>query len=137
MNFDNQANDTSIWYYYSANGNFRYSYDDDVIHNYFWYSMEDYLSNIGTLVSNAYNPDSLAPALSMTLLSITDLQFRTKITIQKRGITTLQKIFTVSESPMLKKDRNIQAAEQRSYRMANRLFENILLDGEVQWELAY
>lgn len=39
MNFENQANDTSVWYYFSPDKKFRYD-TDTFIHNYFWYSFQ-------------------------------------------------------------------------------------------------
>ena len=35
MNFDNQAEDTEIWYYFSKDRKISYG-NEDLIHNYFW-----------------------------------------------------------------------------------------------------
>lgn len=39
MNFENQAADTSVWYYFSPDQKFSYGIDT-FIHNYFWYSFQ-------------------------------------------------------------------------------------------------
>ena len=39
MNFDNQARDTTVWYYFSPDKQYAYS-GNSMIQNYFWYSFE-------------------------------------------------------------------------------------------------
>jgi hypothetical protein len=127
MNFDNQANDTSIWYYYSLDKKFCYS-PNSSIHNYFWYAFQDAFVKAGMGVSKVDNPDLTAPAMWVTLLSITDASYHVKLTVQKRGVTVFIEKYTVQEPLLAKTDRNIPALEQRAYRMTNRLIETIMRD---------
>ena len=127
MNFDNQANDTSIWYYYSLDKKFSYSIDD-TIHNYFWYAFQNAFTKAGMGVSNVDNPDLTAPAMWVTLLSITDASYQMRLTVQKRGVTVFTEKYTLQEPPLAEKDRNIVALEQRAYSMTNRLIETIMKD---------
>ena len=102
MNFDNQADDTSIWYYYSLDKKFSYSVDN-TIHNYFWYAFHDAFEKAGMRVTNVDKPDLKAPAILLTLLSITDASYRVMLTIQRRGTTVFTKKYTVDEQPLAEK----------------------------------
>ena len=131
MNFDNQANNTSIWKYYSIDKKFSYS-KDDTIHNYFWYAFQNAFTKAGMGVSNVDNPDLTAPAMWITLLSITDASYQVRLTVQKRGVTVFTEKYTVQEPLLAEKDRNISALEERAYRMTNRLIETIMKDPSFQ-----
>jgi len=113
MNFDNQANDTSIWYYYSLDKKFSYS-TNDTIHNYFWYAFRNAFAKAGMRVSNVDNPDLTAPAMWITLLSITDVSNSVRVTVQKTGTTILAEKYTIQEPPLEEKDRNLAVLEQRA-----------------------
>jgi len=127
MNFDNQANNTSIWYYYSPDKKFSYSIND-TIHNYFWYAFQKGFTKLGMAVSNVDHPDLTAPAMWITLLSITDASYQVRLTVQKKGITVFTDTYTIQEPPLAEKDRNLAALEQRAYIMTNRLIETIIGD---------
>jgi hypothetical protein len=127
MNFDNQANDTSIWYYYSLDKKFSYSIND-TIHNYFWYAFQNAFIKAGMGVFNVDNPDLTAPAMWLTLLSITDASYHVRVTVQKGEVTVFAEKYTLREPLIGEKDRNIAALEQRAYRMTNRLIETIMKD---------
>jgi hypothetical protein len=131
MNFNNQAKDTTIWYYFSLDKKFSYSVDD-TIHNYFWYAFQNGLMKVGMVVSNMDNPDLTAPAMWITLLSITDASYQVSLTVQKRGTTVFTDTYTIQEPPLAEKDRTTAALEQRAYRMTNRLIETILGDPRFQ-----
>ncbi len=131
MNFDNQANDTSVWRYYSPDRKFGYI-TNDTLHNYFWYAFRDAFLKKGMLVSNMDNPDLNAPAMWVTLLSITDVQYRVRVTVQKKGVTEFTNEYTIQEPPPQEKDPTPAALEQRAYRMTNRLIATILKDSNFQ-----
>jgi hypothetical protein len=135
MNFDNQANDTSIWYYYSKDSKFQYG-TGDTIHNYFWYAVRNAFSKIGMAVSSMDNPDPSAPAMWLTLRSITDEAFVVRMTVQERGITTFSKEFSVSQPPLKTEDRSPVNLERRAYVMTNRLVEKILADPQFKKTVA-
>jgi len=127
MNFDNQANDTSIWYYYSLDKKFSYSINGS-IHNYFWYAFQNAFTKAGMGVSNVDNPDLTAPAMWITLLSITDASYQVRLTVEKRGVTVFTEKYTLQEPLLAEKGRNMAALEQRAYTMTNRLIETIMKD---------
>ena len=131
MNFENQANDTNIWGYYSPDRQVIYS-SKNTLHNYFWYAFRDALVNSGVMVSNMDNPDLTAPAMWITLLSMTDEKYQVRVTIQKKGITTFAEPYIIEEPPLKEKERNVSILEQRAYRMTNRLIEVILKDPKFQ-----
>lgn len=127
MNFQNQASDTSIWDYFSPDHKFCYG-TETFIHNYFWYSFQAALVKAGMLVSKADNPDPFAPAMWLTLRSITDEQSVVDLTVQLKGITVFVERYVISEPPLLGYRRNPDNLEKRAYKMTNRLIEAILSD---------
>jgi len=131
MNFENQANDTTIWTYSSPDKKFSYS-DNNMLQNYFWYSFEKAFTQLGMLVSKMDNPDLAAPAMWVTLLSITDVNYQVSVTVQKRGITVFTEKYAVREPPLAEKDRNPAALEERAYKMTNNLISTILKDAGFQ-----
>lgn len=131
MNFDNQANDTSIWYYYSRDNKFYYG-ADSTIHNYFWYAFNDAFVKAGIAVSTVDRPDLTAPAMWVTLRSITDEHYVVRVTAQKKGAIVFIKDYTTEEALPAEEDRSPQVMAQRAYRMTNRLIESILGDLEFQ-----
>ena len=134
MNFDNQANDTTIWSYSSLDKKFSYS-NNDLINNYFWYAFEKAFTKLGMLVSRMDNPDLTAPAMWVTLLSITDVNYRVRVTVQEKGITVFTEEYTVQEPPIAEKERNPAILEERAYIMTNKLVSTILKDSAFQKHL--
>jgi len=145
MNFDNQANNTSILKYYSLDKKFTYSKPldssglkrtplsyEDLIHNYFWYAFKDAFTKLQMLISTVDNPDLTAPAMWLTLLSITDVNYDVKVTVQKKDIIAFTKPYTILEPPLSEKDRNPDDLEQRAYRMTTRLIETIMGDPDLR-----
>jgi len=131
MNFDNQANDTTIWSYSSPDKKFSYTHDN-VIQNYFWYAFENVFTKLGMLVSKMDNPDLTAPAMWVTLLSITDVNYNVSVTVQKRGVTVFTEKYTIQDPPLAEKDPNPAALEERAYKMMNKLISTILKDPGFQ-----
>ena len=131
MNFDNQAKNTTLWYYRSTDKKITYGYgENSLIHNYFWYSFQDAFLSIGVGVSNVDNPDPTAPAMWLTLLSITDEEFQVRVTLQQQGSTILSEPFSLKEPVPANKD--IAALEKRTYEMTNKLFVKILTNPDFQ-----
>ena len=131
MNFDNQANDTSIWYYYSRDQKFNYG-TQSTIQNYFWYAFNDAFVKAGVAVSNVENPDLPAPSMWVTLRSITDERYQIRVTVQKKGSTAFIKDYISQEPLPAEGDRNPADLAQRAYRMTNQLIESILADPDFQ-----
>jgi hypothetical protein len=135
MNFDNQAPDTKFWYYFSPYIRTFY-YTNNSIHNYFWYAFRDAFTKLGMLVSNVDNPDLTAPAMWVTLLSITDENYDVRVTVQKKGITVFTGVYTILEPRLEKKDRNPAVLEERANKMTKKLISTILEDPAFQKHLA-
>ena len=135
MNFDNQARDTTVWYYFSQDKRYAYS-GNSLIHNYFWYSFEQALISLGMWVSNMDKPDPYAPAVWMNLKSITDARFEVEVKMQKLVYGVFfTKIYTVTGEDIKQEERTAENMEKRAYRMTNKLFETILTD--PQFKKAY
>jgi hypothetical protein len=80
------------------------------------------------VVSSMDHPDFTAPAMTVTLLSITDASYQVRVTVQKKGATAFTDIYTIQEPPLAEKDRAPDALEKRAYRMTNRLIETVIGD---------
>ena len=132
MNFDNQARDTTVWYYFSPDRQFSYG-GNSIIHNYFWYSFEKALISLGVWVSNMDKPDPYAPAVWMTLRSITDAKYEVEVKMQKfvYGLF-FTKIYTVTGDDIKQGERTPENMEKRAYRMTNKLIETILTDPDFK-----
>jgi len=135
MNFDNQARDTTVWYYFSPDKQYAYS-GNSMIHNYFWYSFEKALISLGMWVSNMDKPDPYAPAVWMTLKSVTDTRFEVEVKMQKfvYGVF-FTKVYAITGEDIKQEERTAQNMEKRAYRMTTKLFETILTD--PQFKKAY
>jgi hypothetical protein len=131
INFDNQAGNTGLWYYYSADQKFSYG-GDSVIHNYFWYAFQNALVNIGMEVSSGHRTNPLLPAMWMSLKSVTDDRFEVRINLQKNEIPFLIKVYTVTAQQLAEEQRTPENLERRAYDMTNSLIETILTDPEFK-----
>lgn len=127
MNFENEAKDTTVWYYFSKDRKTSYG-NEDLIHNYFWYSLRDALVKLGMKVTDVDNPDRKAPAMWITLVSITDELFQVRVTVQRVGEPDFVETYRVQEPPLPTNDRTPANMEKRAYHMTNKLFETILND---------
>lgn len=131
MNFDNQAQNTSIWYYYSPDKKFTYV-GNSVIHNYFWHSFQKAMLNIGMEVSNVDRPDPRAPGMWVTLKSLTDNRFEVDVNLQKFSNPFFIKTYSIAAEPPGEKQRTPENLEKRAYDMTNRLIKTILTDPEFK-----
>ncbi|MBN1664277.1 MAG: hypothetical protein JW943_11810 [Deltaproteobacteria bacterium] len=131
MNFDNQAGNTTIWYYYSSDKDFTYG-GASLIHNYFWYAFQKALLNLGMDVSIANSPDPRAPGMWMTLKSATEDQYTGEVSLQKHGKPFFIKIYSAAADPLPEDQRTPGNLEKRAYDMTNRLIETILADPEFK-----
>jgi hypothetical protein len=131
MNFDNQANDTTVFNYFSPDKKFSYV-GDSTIHNYFWYAFEKALKNIGMIVSNMDKPDPGAPAMWITLKSVTDMVFTVEVKIQKLDSLSFTKVYAINEAALSPGERTPENLEKRAYKMTNKLLDTVLTDPEFK-----
>ena len=129
--FQNHAQDTMGSYYYSKDRMTGYTADQK-LYNYFWHAFQEAFAQAGMIVSNEDNPDLTAPAMWVTLLSITDEQYQTKVTVEKKDVTVFTKPYAVQEPSAPAKDSSPADLAQRAYKMTDRLIESILADPAFQ-----
>jgi len=129
--FQNHAQDATRSYYYSKDKMTGYT-SDQPLYDYFRRAFEDACAKAGMIVTNEDKPDLTAPAMWVTLLSVTDERYETKVTVQKKDVTVFTKPYTVEESPPPAKDASPVDLAQRAYRMTNRLIESIFEDPAFQ-----
>jgi len=131
MNFDNQAKNTTNFYFLSLDRKFAY-HGDSLIHNYFWYSFDKALKNLGMVVSDPNRPDAAAPGVWLTLKSITDALYVVEVKIQTRWEPFFTKTYEVAGDASVGDGRTPAELEKRAYLMTDRLIEGILTDVEFQ-----
>jgi len=129
--FQNHAQDATRSYYYSKDKQTGYT-SDQPLFDYFRHAFEDACAKAGMIVTNEDKPDLTAPAMWVTLLSVTDERFETKVWVQKKDVTVFTKEYTVEEPSPPPKDASPADLAQRAYRMTNRLIESILGDPAFQ-----
>lgn len=131
MNFENGANDTSLWYYYSPDKKFTYSNGDTLV-NYFWYAFQKSMHDMGMQVSNVDRPNPSAPAMWLSLKSATEDRFQIQVNLQGYGDPFFVKIYTVSSEPLTAEERAPEVLEKRAYEITNRFIETVLTDPEFR-----
>lgn len=127
MNFDNQARDTTNFAYFSPDKAFVYS-GDSLIHNYFWYAFEKAFVGLGMTVSNDDKPDLTAPAMWLTLKSVTDDKYEVDVKLNKWEYLVFRKMYTVTGDQVPETNRTKEILEKRAYRMTNQLIQAVLTD---------
>jgi hypothetical protein len=133
INFDNQAQNTTIWCFFSRERQYSYC-GDTTIHSYFWHSFDRALKQIGMIISTESRPDPAAPGMWMTLKSINDDRFVVEVKIQTRWEPYFTKTYEVAGDASSNIEGTPMQAdlEKRVYLMIDRLIEAILTDAEFQ-----
>jgi hypothetical protein len=134
LDFDNQAKDTTLGYYFSLDKKTSYC-GPSFIDNYFWYSCEKALTSLGMIVSNRNKPDPHAPAVWMSLKSLSDANFVVELKLQKFLYSvSFTKTYTITgeDLPAKPEQRTKEYLEKHAYNMTNKLFETILNDPEFK-----
>ena len=129
--FQNHAQDATRSTYYSKDKRTGYTANQP-LYDTFRHAFEDASAKAGMIVTNEDKPDLAAPAMWVTLLSVTDERFQTKVWVQKMEKTVFQKSYTVEEPSPPAKDASPAELSDRAYRMINRLIESVLSDPEFQ-----
>lgn len=132
MNFSNEDNSTTFWYFFSADQTIAYQ-GDSFIHNYFWFAFRDALVDLGVWVTDADAPDPYAPALWLTLVNVNADSYTVRLNLLEKagGAPLLVKLYTVAADP-LPGPATDQALESRAYAATNKLFREILTDPEFR-----
>jgi len=90
------------------------------------------LVSIGIIVSNWEGQDPIAPAVSVTLRSITDTKFEIQVKMEKSYGVYFIKNYEVVGDAINPEERTPENLEKRAYRMTNKLVETILVDPEFK-----
>jgi hypothetical protein len=105
---------------------------DQPLFDYFRHAFEDACAKAGMIVTNEDKPGVTAPAMWVTLLSVTEERFQTTVTVQKNYVTVFANSYAVEEPPPPAKGASPANLAQRAYRVINRLTESILEDPAFQ-----
>mgnify|MGYP000234296238 FL=1 len=147
--FQNQAQNTKSWGYYSADNKYMYE-GNATLESYYWYCFQKAFRHIGVRIveyqsddryyhhrywwgapgPGAYKAPKGVPEFQMILISMTDQEFKFKTLIFKNGETKLDKEFTVTMPPA--GTDKIPELERRSYRLVDAAFTKIIKDKDFR-----
>ncbi len=147
--FQNQAQNTKSWGYYSADNKYMYE-GNATLETYYWSCFQKAFRHIGVNVVDYLSDDRYdhhrywwgAPGpgahrapkgiseFQMILTSMTDQEFKFKVLIFKNGETKLDKSFAVTMPPA--GTDKIPDLERRSYRLVDAAFTTIIKDKDFR-----
>ncbi|MEW6366652.1 MAG: hypothetical protein AB1714_18640 [Acidobacteriota bacterium] len=128
--FENEAEDTRIWYYYSPDKNTTYE-ASPTIQSYLWYCWEKALWKLDLRrVYRDSSPSGDIPELRLVFTSWSDRNFVGTVTIWKKAAVVFAKTFDVKfDEPSPAETAQL---EQRAYRQMNGIISTILGDDGVR-----
>jgi hypothetical protein len=127
----NNAANTSIWDYYSADS--KYAYEaTPALQTYFWDCFVKSFNRIGVraLAYPGSAGTETAPELQIVLNSVTDQKFDFTVNLIRPGESTFQKGYTVESPPAGTAD--LAELEKRSYRLVDDAFTAMVRDPEFR-----
>jgi hypothetical protein len=127
----NNAANTSIWDYYSADS--KYAYEaSPALQTYFWDCFVKSFNRIGvTALASPWTAGTqTAPELQIVLNSVSDQKFVFSVNLIKPGQPTFQQEYTVESPPAGTAD--LAELEQRGYRLVDAAFTAMVGDPEFR-----
>jgi len=122
----NNANNTSIWNYYSP-GSAVYYEATPALQTYFW---DCFIKDFNWIGVKTASDSSGAPNMEIIMTSITDQEFRFQVILLPPGKSPFRKDYTVTMSPT--QDTDPAKLEQRGYRLVDAAFTAIVRDPEFK-----
>ncbi len=147
--FQNQAQNTKSWGYFSADNKYMYE-GNATLESYYWYCFQKAFRHIGVSVVDYQSDDRYyqhrywwgAPGpggyrapkgvseFQFIITSMTDQEFKFKALVFKNGETKLDKAFTVTMPPA--GTDKLPDLERRAYRMVDLAFTTIMKDRDFR-----
>lgn len=124
----NQANDTTIWSYYSADKKYYYE-ATPALQTYVWDCFVKAFNRIGVRALATPAMES-TKELNVILNSVTDQKLVFSVTLTPLGESAFQKQFTVEAPPVETSD--LKELEMRSYRLIDSAFLTMVTDPEFR-----
>jgi hypothetical protein len=121
--FDNNAKNTSVFYYFSPDS--KRKYGEYAIASYYWYCFEKAFNKIGMTVYKETAPSDI-PEFIFKFDHLTDQKISYSITVKKRMNVVFQKKYEVTMPAPESEDK--QFLENRAYEMVDSIITNILND---------
>jgi hypothetical protein len=125
LNFTNTAMNTNIFHYYSPDRSVYYE-SQQLLSSYLWYTFKDAFNYAGIRVFDNVRTMPGVPDFHLIMLSMNDRSFEFRVNITKDGITTLQRIYTVTMPGYDSYD--VAALEKNAYSMIDKAVVAVLSD---------
>lgn len=123
---NNEANNTSIWNYYSP-GSAVYYEATPALRTYFW---DCFIKDFNWIGVKMASDASEAPNMEVVMTSITDQELKFRVILLAPGRSPFRKDYTVTMAPTQETDP--AKLEQRGYRLVDEAFTAIVRDPEFQ-----
>jgi hypothetical protein len=124
--FSNRAENTSIFYWYGAEGR---RYGGPVLTSFFWYVFKEDFNHIGVNVFDKGAPAG-SPQLDVELVSLTESSFDLAVRLTPVQGQALRKNFHIAGPPVTGDDD--YALKWRAYHMVDLAFASIIDDAEFR-----
>jgi hypothetical protein len=125
--FANRADNTTIFYYYGADGS--RTYGGPVLASYFWYCFKNAFSHIGVRVYDRGAPQSV-PKLEVEFPALSEVEYQFTVNLDSPGHKPFRKTYKVPAPPPASDDSTYLA--ERAYTMNDLAFTNIIYDPEFR-----
>jgi hypothetical protein len=142
MNVINDAQNTSLYAYYSPGDEYMYGDPNSGIgglggrplESYFWYAFQKALLQAGMRVYSMSNPNYDAPAVQFTMVRINDEVFEWNVEVFEGGGTraTFSENYPIAGPPVDPADRTPERLERRAYDMINKTLAVVFTDPEFR-----
>jgi hypothetical protein len=128
----NEADDTSIFRYYSPDE--MVIYTTDRLDVFFWNSFRKAFLTAGLRVAGPDCGKSRLPRVQFTMVSVTDREFTFEVLLYDQGAATFSKIYQVSGPPVAPGEMTEHEYARRAYSMISETAAQVLSDPEFRQE---
>jgi hypothetical protein len=129
--FENRAQNTSMFYYYSPDFGVTYE-GSPSLHSYVWYCFKKAFTSLGMRVYEA-DPPADVPEIRLVFTTLTDREFKFEVTVLKDGQEVFKNTYAIAAPAP--EDMRPEALEERAYRMIDAAVSSILFDQKFQQSL--
>ena len=131
-NFENKAENTTIWYYYGKDSKGKkVTYEGaPSLQSYLWYCFEKAMLGAGMSVYRDTAPNLSTPELQLTFSSWTDLAFDCEVSLLANRQQLFRKTFNITFEPATSDDP--AQLEQRAYKQMDKIISTIMSEEKLK-----
>jgi len=128
-NFENNANNTTIWYYFRPD-NKKVIYEAaPTLQSYVWYCFEKAMKAAGATVYRDQAPVAV-PELRLSFTSFSETEFTARVELIKNGKSAFVKNITVTDEATQSMDQ--AELEERAYEQMDKIIKGVMLEPDLK-----